>query len=79
MELYRYAIINGIEVEIYKDIDIEEFIECINSDAKLENIIIFTDNKEQEKKVRDEIKTGKLFINENPFKEEKYKINCIEI
>lgn len=73
MELYRYASMNGIEVEIYEDI--EEFVECVNADNKLDSIVVFTDNEEQEKKVKDEIKAGKLFINRNPFKEESFKVD----
>lgn len=73
MELYRYASMNGIEVEIYEDI--EEFVECVNADNKLDSIVVFTDNEEQEKKVTDEIKAGKLFINRNPFKEESFKVD----
>lgn len=75
MDLYRYSIINGIEVEIYEEI--EEFIECVNIDTKLENIVAFTDSKEQEKIIKDKIKTGKLLINKNPFKQENFKINIV--
>lgn len=39
LELYKYAVKNGIEAEVYDDLD--EFIECTQNDYKLEYLITF--------------------------------------
>ncbi len=70
--LYRYAIVNGIEAEIYDDL--EDFIECINIDDKLENIVVLTKSVEIIENIKNRIKRHKLYINSNPFKNEKFKL-----
>lgn len=72
-ELYKFASSIGIETEIYEDI--EEFIECVNLDDKLENIVVFTKKQEIIELVESEIKNCKLYINKNPFKGEKFKLS----
>lgn len=72
-KLYRYAIANRIEVEIYED-DIEEFIECINMDDKLENVVILSKSEKTLKNIENKIKKCKVYINSNPFKNEKFKL-----
>ncbi len=71
-KLYSYAIKNSIEVEIYDDID--EFIECVNLDKTLENVLILTEKDEEILKAENRIKKYKLYINDNPFKNEKFLI-----
>lgn len=73
-ELYKYAIENGIEVEVYDDIELEEFIECMELDNMTENIVVLTDKEDTKKMVEEKIKGKKLYINKNPFKNENFKI-----
>ena len=72
-ELYNYAIKNGIEAEFYGE-EIEEFIDCVNLSEELENVLVFSSSKEVIQKCKEQIKNAKLFINENPFKDDKLKI-----
>ena len=73
-ELYKYAITNGIEVEVYDDIELEEFIECMELDEWVENVVAFTQNEETKKAIKDKLIDKKLYINKNPFKNENFKI-----
>lgn len=73
-ELYKYAIANGIEVEIYQN-NIEEFIECVNLDSTLENIVAFSKSENVLTQIKDKIKNGRLYLNRNPFKDENFSIN----
>lgn len=72
-EVYNFTNSIGIETEIYEDI--EEFIECINLDDKLENIVVFTRKEKTIKLIESEIKNVNIYINKNPFKDEKFKIS----
>lgn len=74
-ELYKYAITNGIEVEVYDDIELDEFIECMELDDWVENVVVLTQNDETKKAIKDKVKEKKLYINKNPFKNENFKIN----
>ena len=71
-EMYRYAMKNGIEIEIFDDID--EFIGCVNVNDELENVIVFSKKDEEIEQCKNGIKKYKLYINENPFKNENFKI-----
>lgn len=73
-ELYKFSTSIGIEVEIYED-DINDFIECINLDDKLENIVVFTKEEETINLIQTKIKNANIYINKNPFKDEKFKIS----
>lgn len=73
-QLYKYAITNGIEVEVYDDIEIDEFIECMELDDWVDNIVVFTQNEETKEKVKEKLQTKKIYLNQNPFKNEDYKI-----
>ena len=64
---------NGIEIEIYDDID--EFISCVNASEELENVLVFSEEDMEIKKCRDKIKNCKIYVNENPFKNENFKID----
>ena len=44
-ELYKYTIQKGIEIEIYEDLD--EFIACTNIDEEIENVVVFSNNKDE--------------------------------
>lgn len=70
--LYDFALINGLEVENYCDVDIEEFIECMNIDETVENVVVFTQDLERAEQIRNSVKNKRIFINENPFKNEKF-------
>lgn len=72
-ELYKYSIQKGIEIEIYEDLD--EFIACTNIDEEIENVVVFSNDKEEIKMIKETIKNNNLYINENPFKDEDFKIN----
>ena len=72
-EMYKFAIKNGIEIEMYDDID--EFIACVNVSEELENVMLFSKDDMEINKCKDSIKKYKLYINENPFKNENYKID----
>ena len=74
-ELYKFALKNTIEIEIYDDI--EEFIECTNINEEIKNVLVFSQNTEEIKKCKNRIKNLKLFINQNPFKDEKFKIEIV--
>jgi len=74
-ELYKYAITNGIEVEVYDDIELDEFIECMELDDWVENVVVLTQNEETKENIKDKLKEKKLYINKNPFKDEKFRIN----
>ena len=71
-ELYKFACSIGLETEIYDDV--EEFIECVNLDDKLENVVIFTVEEKIIYDVESKIKNAKIYINKNPFKDEKFKL-----
>ena len=73
-ELYKFSTSIGIEVEVYEG-DIHDFIECINLDDKLENIVAFTRKEKTIKLIESEIKNVNIYINKNPFKNEKFKIS----
>ena len=71
-ELYKYTMKMGIEIEIYEYL--EEFIECVNSDETIEYAAILSKENKEIQDCKDRIKKVKLFINENPFKNENFKI-----
>lgn len=75
-ELYNYLTKIGIEAEICEE-DIEEFIEYVNLNNELENIVILSKSNEVIQKAKQEIKKHKIYINENPLKEEKFKIPLV--
>lgn len=76
-KLYQYATTNGIEIEVYDDIEVSEFIECMEMDNTIENVVVFTENDKTINDLRDNLKSVKLFINENPFKDEKFILDLI--
>lgn len=75
LELYKYAVKNGIEAEIYDDL--EEFVECTKNDDKLEFIIAFTKDDKVKENLRENLEEEKLYINKNPFKNESFKIDIV--
>lgn len=75
LELYKYAIKNGIEAEVYEEL--EEFIECVQNDYKLEFIVAFIKNKKIKEILEEKIGKEKLYINKNPFKNESFKIDIV--
>ena len=75
LELYKYAVKNGIEAEVYDDL--EEFIECVQDDYKLELILVFTKNEKTKEILEKELENEKLYINKNPFKNESFKIDIV--
>lgn len=75
LELYKYAVKNGIEAEVYDDL--EEFIECVQDDYKLELILVFTKKEKNKEILEKELENEKLYINKNPFKNESFKIDIV--
>ena len=74
-ELYKYAVKNGIEAEVYEEL--EEFIECTQNDYRLEFIVAFMKDKKTKEILEEKIEKEKLYINKNPFKDEIFKVNII--
>ena len=77
LELYNYCVANGIEVEIYDDVNFEEFVECVKEDKRLKNIVVFTNNEETVIEAKKQIENIKLFVNKNPYKNETFKIDIV--
>ena len=75
-ELYKFAGYNGIEAEIYED-DYEDFIECVNLDNKLEIAVILSESKEIIESAKNKIKNCKIYVNENPFKNQIFRLEKI--
>ena len=57
--------------------DLEEFIECVQDDYKLELILVFTKNEKTKEILEKELENEKLYINKNPFKNEIFKIDIV--
>jgi len=74
-ELYKYAIANNIEVEIYDNIELDEFMECMELDKTIEEVVVFTHSEESKKILEKGLLEKKVFINNNPFKNENFKIS----
>lgn len=68
--IYLYSINNQYEIEILYDEEIEDIIEAINLDATSDTVIILTVSEESKKIFKEKIINKKLYINENPFKNE---------
>lgn len=75
LELYKYAVKNGIEAEIYDDL--EEFIECTENNNELEFIIAFVKDEKVKENLKEKLEEEKLYINKNPFKNESFKIDIV--
>ena len=71
--LYEFAKMNSIETEIYEE-DLDEFIDCVNLDNKLENIVVFSKSKDIIDNVENNIKNRRIYVNENPFKGDNFKV-----
>lgn len=74
-ELFKFGVSNKIEIEVCEDI--EEFIETIDVDKTIENIVCLTNNKNTVKYIQEKIENKKIFINQNPFKDERFKIHIV--
>ena len=65
---------NGIEAEVYEDMDIDEAIDSINNYGKKYCSIILTKNDDYMNRFKKEVKSKFVFINENPLKKETFLI-----
>ena len=74
-ELFKFGVFNKIEIEVCEDI--AEFIETIDVDKTIENIVCLTNNKNTVKYIQEKIENKKIFINQNPFKDERFKIHIV--
>lgn len=75
--LYNYATTNGIEVEVYDDMELDDFIECMELEQTIENVVILTKKEENKDEIKNKLKGKKIYINKNPFKDECFKMdNC---
>jgi hypothetical protein len=61
------------ELEIVYEDNIDDVISQVN-DSVADSFILLTTNERTKERVRDEIKNKKIYINENPFKENNEKI-----
>lgn len=77
-KLYEYAITNGIDIEIYEDINILDFIKSIKIDETLESVVVFTENSDSIKILKENLKNIKLYINKNPFNDENFVLRLIK-
>ena len=75
LQIYKYAIKSGIEAELYDDL--EEFIECVKDDYKLEIILVLVKEEKDKEILQEKIGKEKLYINKNPFKNESFKIDIV--
>lgn len=75
LELYNYAVKNGIEAEIYDDL--EQFIGCTKNDDTLEFMIVFAKDDKVKENLRKNLEEEKLYINKNPLKNETFKIDIV--
>lgn len=75
LELYKFAVKNGIEAEVYDDL--EEFVECTKNDNKLEFLVAFIKDKNTKEMLEEKLGTEKLYINKNPFKNDTFKIDIV--
>lgn len=69
-----YAVNNLIDLEIYTG-DIEKTIKDINYLRKNQTVVIFSQDKNNILKLALKIKANEVYINKNPFKDYKIKIN----
>lgn len=77
-KLYEYAITNGIDTEVYEDMSILDFIKCIRMDETLERVVVFTENSDSIKILKENLKNIKLYINKNPFNDENFVLRLIK-
>lgn len=72
--MYQYAEQNQIPIESYSEFELEEAVEMIEM-GRGTTAVILTNREETEEIFKRNIKTKKLIINENPFKQNKKIIN----
>lgn len=66
--IYVFANESNYEIEILYEENLEEVIQIINSDNMANIAILLTNNEENRKIFKKQIKNKKVFVNENPFK-----------
>lgn len=67
--IYNYAYENNLELELYDDLDINKVINNINNYGQKYKSVILTSNKKNAETFIRKIKSEKIYVNENPFKD----------
>ena len=74
-KIYEYAYENNIEIEIYdNDIPLEEAIDEMNKYGERYMCVLLSNDKKHIYEFKEKIKAQKVFINQNPFKDEVFQI-----
>lgn len=72
--VYKYAENNEIPIESYSELDVTEAVQMIKNGLG-KSVIILTNNEENKRLFADNIKNKKIYINQNPYKQEITIIN----
>lgn len=68
-DIFNICFQNGIEAEIFDDIDFEDAVDVLNNYGENYCSIILTKNKEYMNKFKSNVNSKFVFVNENPFNE----------
>jgi gamma-glutamyl phosphate reductase len=79
LEMDEYVYNNNIELEIYKDKNVEDAVKKINNRKKNYCAIIFTKNKENAYYFIKNVKAERIFINKNPASEYNFELSDEEL
>lgn len=74
LEIDNYVYNNNIELELYKDENVEEVVKNINIGKHNYCAIIFTQNKDDAYYFIKNVKAEKIFVNKNPINEYKFEL-----
>lgn len=72
--VYDYLAQNEFESELYDDIEFEDAIRLINKSGYGFCSMLFSKDKEKQKKFKENIKSKYVIVNKNPFKEIKFRL-----
>lgn len=66
--IYKFVEDNKIPIEVYSELNLEEAVQMIKNGFG-KKVVVFTNNEETKKYFKENILKEKLYINQNPFKE----------
>lgn len=69
-KIFEYAYMNGTDIEVYSDYEIDEVIDIINEFGTGNIALLLTKSKDNADKFKSRIVGKTIFVNENPFKSE---------
>lgn len=72
--IHKFADENKIPIEVYSELNLNEAVQMIKNGFG-KNVVVLTNNEETKKCFEENIKREKLYINQNPFKENIRMIN----